>query len=374
MSINKIAIIDYVGLKAGIDIYNMNLLDGLHACNYSTYVFSNFDSKQSNTKVHNIFRNTNVSKVKAIANNFFGYIKAYRICKREKVEWTIMHLFRGGFFDLVIMLIAQWMGLKIILIVHDVESLDAKALSFTRRIILKRLNQWMVVHNQFSYTALKSVLPDKYMQRVHVIKHGNFVDLPNSALNRQTAIEHFKLNPDKKYVLFFGQIKKVKGLDLLLEAVPNCKSDFEIIIAGKLRMDNYERYQEIIDQHQYGNRVHAMIRHISDYERELLFKVAELIVIPYRLIFQSGVLIMAMSFNTPVLASDLDPNKEIIEHGRNGMLFKSGDSMDLAKQLDSFLSGELNERDIKAEAMRTMTEEFGWHKIAKQYHSILLKS
>ena len=232
----------------------------------------------------------------------------------------------------------------------------------------------MVVHNNFSLKELAKILPANHMSRVHVIKHGNFIDLPDPAITKKTALEHFKLNPDRKYVLFFGQIKKVKGLDILLESMPLCNADFDLIIAGKLRMDNYDRYQAIIDKHKLNHRVTAMIRHISDEEREMLFKVVELIVIPYRLIFQSGVLIMAMSFNTPVLASDLEPNREIIEHGKNGILFKSENANDLAKQMGNFLNGDINSSELKENAQNTMREEYSWNKIAGHYHQILLKS
>ena len=58
-----------------------------------------------------------------------------------------------------------------------------------------------------------------------------------------------------------------------------------------------------------------------------------MIVLPYKIIFQSGVLMMSSSFNVPVIVSDLEPFLDIIENQINGLVFKVNDVKSLAEKL-----------------------------------------
>ena len=71
----KISIIDPVGVKAGMDHYDTLLISGLQNNSHQVELYSNFTSDSSIVKVHQVFFNTRVSKVKAITSNFFGFIK-----------------------------------------------------------------------------------------------------------------------------------------------------------------------------------------------------------------------------------------------------------------------------------------------------------
>ena len=70
--------------------------------------------------------------------------------------------------------------------------------------------------------------------------------------------------------------------------------------------------------------------YIPDDETELYFKAADVLVLPYRHIYQSGVLFLGYSFGLPVLAADVGALKEEIVEGKTGFVFKPEDSVDLA--------------------------------------------
>ena len=179
------------------------------------------------------------------------------------------------------------------------------------------------------------------------------------------------MDEEAKYILFFGQIKKVKGLDILLEALGKVPADIKLIIAGKPWKDDFSGYDALIEKYHLENRVIKIIRFIEDSERKNLFFAADVNVLPYRIIFLSAVLLMAMSHGLPVIASDLPANKEIINDGENGMLFKSEDSDDLALKIELFFQDKSFSRELTANALHIIKAEYDWSTICEEYLKLI---
>ena len=220
-----------------------------------------------------------------------------------------------------------------------------------------------------------------------IIPHVNFIQLFEKyhqdkklvdALKNNTALLN-KLSPQisnalqqhEEIILFFGQIKKAKGVDVLLNALATTKSNFKLVIAGKLRFEEWGKYEEIIKKHQLEEKVIPIIRHISDEERDVLFAISKAIVLPYRFIYQSGVLLMAMSFPKVVIASDLSPNSDIVTDGKNGFLFKCKDAKDLSEKIDNLFSSSYSLESILSNAISDIEKKNSPLTIGKQFHELL---
>jgi len=385
----KIAIIDPVGSKAGIDHYDLSLLSGLKNAGDNCFLYSNFEYTEGQIQYKKNFHNIGVSKISAILSNFFGFFKSLSDAKKQKVDWLILHVFRAGAFDLFTFTLAKIMGFKLLAIVHDIESLDTITLPIVRRTVISTLPDVRVVHNQFCKDEIAKQISNKALQNTGIIPHVNFIKLfsnyhTNDNLKKELssdfkAIESLDtsllkaVKANEKIILFFGQIKKSKGVDVLLEALPYCKSNFKVVIAGKLRGENWEKYQSIIDSKKLNDKVIPIIRHISDYERDILFSLAQGIILPYRYIYQSGVLLMTMSFPMVVIASNLSPNADIIIDGENGFLFEAENSRDLANKIDTMLNSENNLDQIKIRAIADIKAKNSPDVIGMQYHQLLAK-
>ena len=74
---------------------------------------------------------------------------------------------------------------------------------------------------------------------------------------------------------------------------------------------------------------------------ELYLKAADVLVLPYKEIFQSGVLFLAYSFGLPVVATDVGSFREEIVEGRTGFLCKPGDPAELAKAIETYFASDL---------------------------------
>ena len=101
----------------------------------------------------------------------------------------------------------------------------------------------------------------------------------------------------------------------------------------------------------------------------MLFWAADLVVLPYKRIYQSGVLLTALSYGKAVIASDLPPFTEILEDGSNGLLFEANNAESLAAVLTKALGNEKKLELLEERAFSWVTNSATWTDIAKKSHS-----
>jgi glycosyltransferase involved in cell wall biosynthesis len=117
-----------------------------------------------------------------------------------------------------------------------------------------------------------------------------------------------------------------------------------LIIGGKVKrgLEKYwEKIQREITRTGIGERIIERIAFIPDNEVELYFKAADVVIIPYVDIFQSGVPFLAYSFGLPVIATDAGSLKEDIIEGKTGFICERRNPVDLAKGIETYFSSDL---------------------------------
>ncbi len=139
-------------------------------------------------------------------------------------------------------------------------------------------------------------------------------------VEKTTARECLKLEPNGQYLLFFGFIRAYKGLDLLLEAMSDKRiqaAGIKAIIAGEY-YDDKTKYQAIIDKHQLQNTVIIKDDYIPSEEVRYYFGAADVVVQPYRTATQSGISQLAYHFEKPMIVTRVGGLPEIVAHERSG--------------------------------------------------------
>ena len=108
------------------------------------------------------------------------------------------------------------------------------------------------------------------------------------------------------------------------------------------------------------------MKHVPDAETELYFKAADVLVLPYTQVFQSGVIFLGYSFGLPAIVADVGSLKEGIIEGETGFIFRPRDSSDLASKIDSYFKSELfRNLDVRrAEIKAYANERYSWNKVA----------
>ncbi|MCQ2139358.1 MAG: glycosyltransferase [Bacteroidales bacterium] len=130
-------------------------------------------------------------------------------------------------------------------------------------------------------------------------------------LSRKDAEQLLGLEPGKKNILFFGLIRKYKGLDILLKAFDGLGEDYQLIIAGE-PYGSFDEYQRIIDASPNKERIHLFPQYIKDSEVKKYFSAADVTVLPYRSATQSGISSVSYHFEVPMIVTSVGGLKETI--------------------------------------------------------------
>ena len=285
----------------------------------------------------------------------------------ESVHITHLHYFLLGLADVIFLRRLRCQGIRIVVTAHDVIPFNARL--HTRALFqrLYGLADALIVHaeqNRRELLAQFKLDP----ARIVVIPHGHYLPYTGGALLPQVkARAQLGLDFEQPVLLFFGQIKRVKGLDTLLQALPAVLAvhpQVLLLIAGQVWKDDWGRYQALIDELNLTDYVRAHIAYIPDEDVAAYYRAADVVVLPYRRIYQSGVLLMAWSYARPVVASDIGGLAEEVRHGETGLLVPADDPAALASALNELLADRSRAEAMGATGRRLVEQEFAWDKIA----------
>ncbi|MEA2154818.1 MAG: hypothetical protein QOE11_958 [Solirubrobacteraceae bacterium] len=214
----------------------------------------------------------------------------------------------------------------------------------------------VVVHSEHGRARLVEQLgvdPDK----VRVIAHGAFDHLTRVPGERPLPPQLAAV--DKPVVLFFGLLRPYKGIDVLLQAWREVEGA-ELWIAGMPRMDVTALRASA------PASVRWIPRFLADDEVAAYFRRADLVVLPYREIDQSGVLFTALAFGSPLLLSDAGGFPELAALGA-AALVPRGDPAALAGELRRLLADRAARQRLAAGAGEAARGRYSWDAIAREH-------
>lgn len=264
---------------------------------------------------------------------------------------------------------------KLVFKIHDIDTNILLSSKSKYNMGLKRSTLYFLrhcdllfVHNNF----VKNIIINNGIDetRIKLLKpwHGVNQVPPVTKLSKKEAQNYLGLKP-LKTILFFGNLRPYKGIIELLEIcsdLHNKHINFQIIIAGKNDIKNKEM-RNIISQ-KIGNllasgKLFYYPEFIENKNIEIYFKASDLLVLPYKFIFQSGVPFLSYNFGTPILSSDVGGLKEDIIQNCTGLSVKLED---FTQTLEMFIKEKIqfwNSEKIQF----IMSKELNWNKVIKNY-------
>ena len=210
-----------------------------------------------------------------------------------------------------------------------------------------------VAMSQAVLNELKQFDSSKPRRLIHHPIYDHFGEI----IGKSEARTQLGLNSEGKYILFFGLVRRYKGLDLLLEALSMVEDpNVRLIVAGEF----YEQKAEImglIDSLGLQDRVIMTDRFVSEADVKKYFCAADLVVQPYRSATQSGVTQIAYHFNRPMLVTNVGGLPEMIPNGKVGYVVKV-DSTSIADAINDFYQND-RESTFSSNA-REEKKRFSW--------------
>lgn len=272
----------------------------------------------------------------------------------------------GGGYDIVhyhaigpclVAPVARLRGRKVVATVHGQDWRRGKWGGLASRIL--RLGEWMALHVPHATISVSESLAAAYKaggaKRVVYIPNGISIDSGDDV----AALTDAGVSPGR-YVFFAGRLVPEKGCHHLLDAWGSLGAEMKLVIAGDTsHSDEYVnalRAQAdesvVFTGYEYGGRLASLFRHCA------------LFVLPSDLEGLPIVLLEALAYGVPVLASDIAPNVEVL--GENGTYFAAGDADDLRRALGECVN-DLDELADKAVGLRAKAVgDYDWDRIAEE--------
>jgi D-inositol-3-phosphate glycosyltransferase len=305
------------------------------------------------------------------------YVRLVRYAAAAKP--ALFHILWNNKFEsfdrTLLMLYYRLLGKRIVLTAHNVNAgrRDSND-TFLNRLTLGiqyRLSDHVFVHTEKMKRELSEEL-DVQGSRITVIPFGINNAVPNTRLTPRDARQRLGIREGERAILFFGHIAPYKGLADLIAAFRRIvvrRDDYRLIIAG--RPKNCDKYwktiRQAIGEDAQSGRILVRADFIPDDETEIYFKGADVLVLPYRHVYQSGVLFLGQSFGLPALAADVGSLKDDIVEGRTGFVFRPEDPVDLASTIERYFASDLyaDLSNRRQEIRAYMAERHSWDVVSQ---------
>jgi len=258
-------------------------------------------------------------KIKTLINsvNPFNWINVARKINAEKPDYVIIRYWLP-FMAPCLGTIARLLNKKIkILAITD------NVIPHEKRIGDTLFTRYFVKSCDAFLSLSASVLDD--LSKFTNTNYKKFIPHPiynvfGDKIPKAKALENLGLNSEDKHLLFFGFVRKYKGLDLMLKAISDSRikaMGIKLIIAGEFYDDKTE-YTDLIADLGIAKNIIMKSDFIPANKVKDYFCSADMITQTYRTATQSGVTQIAYSFDRPMLVTDVGGLAEIVPHNKVG--------------------------------------------------------
>jgi D-inositol-3-phosphate glycosyltransferase len=199
---------------------------------------------------------------------------------------------------------------------------------------------FFVVQSDSVEKDLLSIKPNaKYVKLQHPV-----YEIFGERADRNEARKALNIPAEAPTILFFGYIRKYKGLDLLLRAMPAMIArypELRLIVAGEY-YSNEAEIKALIDELKIpAKNLVLATDYIANEEVAKYFSAANAVVLPYRSATQSGIVQIAYNFDAPVIATPVGGLPEIVIDGTSGLITKDSEPASIAEKVIEFFDGDL---------------------------------
>jgi len=322
----------YESLKNHFDIkiYNYKLL-------YPSILFPG--TTQFDKSKEQVFKVPSERVINSI--NPFNWIKVSGLLKKENADLVVFdwwHPFFGFCHGAISFLIREKYKNKILFITENVVSHEANAIDkFLTRIGLKFASKFLVL----------SGIVEKEVQQFSKGKKVYRSELPVYDCYKQSEQADQKIlkkelgfEDNSLVLLFFGYVRKYKGLDILIEAFPKILSSNQkarLLIVGEF-YDDPKEYLEQIKKLNIEDKVKVINQFVPNEEVAKYYQAADLVILPYRSATQSGILNVAYGFYKPVIVTDVGGLAEFVDDGKTGFVVEPNSPDAIAEGVNKFLN------------------------------------
>lgn len=289
--------------------------------------------------------------------NPFNWIKVAGRIKKQKPELIILQWWHPYFAPCFWSICKLLRREKILFVCHNVFPHERFPLD-------RLLTKWTLGCGRYFITQSKmdarDLLSVKHDAVYRVTPHPTYGMFCKQGMSMQKAREQLQIDQVQRVLLFFGFVRKYKGLQYLLEAMKLLKErDFKVQlwVVGDFGEDK-EEYVEQIRAFEIGDQVQMVEGYVPDDEVEKYFAASDLVVLPYLSATQSGIVQIAFGFEKPVLVTEVGGLPDVVTNGKTGYVVEPRSAETIAEAIMDYYIN--NRREAFVSQIEKEKDRFSW--------------
>lgn len=289
--------------------------------------------------------------------NPFNWIRVADRIKKQKPELIILQWWHPYFAPCFWSICKLLRREKILFVCHNVFPHERFPLD-------RLLTKWTLGCGRYFITQSKmdarDLLSVKHDAVYRVTPHPTYGMFCKQGMSMQKAREQLQIDQGQRVLLFFGFVRKYKGLQYLLEAMKLLKErDFKVQlwVVGDFGEDKDE-YVEQIRRFKIEDQVQMVEGYVPDDEVEKYFAASDLVVLPYLSATQSGIVQIAFGFEKPVLVTEVGGLPDVVTNGKTGYVVEPRSAEMIAEAIMDYYIN--NRREAFVSQIEKEKDRFSW--------------
>lgn len=289
--------------------------------------------------------------------NPFNWIKVADRIKKQKPELIILQWWHPYFAPCFWSICKLLRREKILFVCHNVFPHERFPLD-------RLLTKWTLGCGRYFITQSKmdarDLLSVKHDAVYRVTPHPTYGMFCRQGMSMSKAREQLKIDQGQRVLLFFGFVRKYKGLQYLLEAMKLLKEkDFKVQlwVVGDFGEDKDE-YVEQIRRFEIEDQVQMVEGYVPDDEVEKYFAASDLVVLPYLSATQSGIVQIAFGFEKPVLVTEVGGLPDVVTNGKTGYVVEPRSAEMIAEAIMDYYINKRREAFVSQ--IEKEKDRFSW--------------
>ena len=277
----------------------------------------------------------------AYEGNFINKAAHYLKALREVKDYIKANKFDIIHFEWFSLPWIEWIYLrwlkkyaKIVITVNDVIPFETRLLEMKSLELIYKSADAILLHTQESMDLFNRIFKTNCYKSVITAAFRDKKDYQK--VDKRKARSILGIPMDKTVVLYFGTIRQSKGLDILIQAFPKAlkkNPNLFLLGAGAFHAVDKDMYEQLVRNNLNENNSKIDFRHIPDDVMKYYFSAADVLCVPYREIYQSGIAQFGLIYDLPIVGSDLKRMSDMVRQGINAEVFKNENVEDLAEAI-----------------------------------------
>ncbi len=267
--------------------------------------------------------------------NPLSWLKVFSEIKKEMpdvvmVTWWVVFL--APCYFTILSLLKLFTRAKICIFLHNVAQHEEGLLDPLLTKTVLKLGDYFITFSTKMVSDLKKMLPEA---NVKILVEPTYEKFVAKGIGKAEARK--RLNLGGNIILFFGLVRKYKGLEYLIRAMPGVLEEIEarLVVVGEFWEDR-GHYDSIIEELGIKGSVTVVDRFVSDEEAAAYFCASDVVVLPYISNSYTGVIQVAFGYDRPVIVTDVEGLTDFVDDGKNGLVVPPRDPEALARAIVSF--------------------------------------